>query len=182
MSVTPPLVAEVLCRMTLRFGTLPIAACALIVAKVMKARRLILCAVFLTAAACSGRNPAAPDAAAGQFVMIGFDGSRNLPCCSSTDSSGVVVALAGGVLQIGWNTPPGAYTWDIIRTYDYPNGTSTQAQLPFSTGSYRLDGATLTLSDSKGGFLLTGSIAGNIITLGGGGHTYQFLRLIEMPH
>ena len=168
--------------MTLRFGTLPIAACALIVPEVMKARRLILCAVFLTAAACSGRNPAAPDAAAGQFVMIGFDGSRNLPCCRSTDSSGAVVALAGGVLQIGWNTPLGAYTWDVIRTYDYPNGTSTQAQLPFSTGSYRLDGATLTLSDSKGGFLLTGSIAGNIITLGGGGHTYQFLRLIEMPH
>ena len=148
----------------------------------MKARKIVLYAVFLTAAACSGRNPAAPDVAAGQFVMIGVDGSRNLPCCSSTDSSGAVVALAGGVLQIGWNTPPGAYTWDIIRTYDYPNGTSTQAQLPFSTGSYRLDGATLTLSDSKGGFLLTGSVAGNIITLGGGGHTYQFLRLIEMPH
>ena len=148
----------------------------------MKARKIVLYAVFLTAAACSGRNPAAPDAAAGQFVMIGFDGSRNLPCCRSTDSSGAVVALAGGVLQIGWNTPLGAYTWDVIRTYDYPNGTSTQAQLPFSTGSYRLDGATLTLSDSKGGFLLTGSIAGNIITLGGGGHTYQFLRLIEMPH
>jgi len=148
----------------------------------MKTRTMILYAVFLTAAACSGRNPAAPDAAAGQFVMIGFDGSRNLPCCSSTDSSGVVVALAGGVLQIGWNTPPGAYTWDIIRTYDYPNGTSTQAQLPFSTGSYRLDGATLTLSDSKGRFSLTGSIAGNIITVVGGGHTYEFLRLIEMPH
>src|SRR5437879_8869007 len=92
----------------------------------MKAGKMILCAVFLTAAACSGRNPAAADAAAGQFVMIGFDGSRNLPCCSSTDSSGAVVALAGGVLQIGWNTPPGAYTWDIIRTYDYPNGTSTR--------------------------------------------------------
>ena len=148
----------------------------------MKTRTMILYAVFLTAAACSGRNPAAPDAAAGQFVMIGFDGSRNLPCCSSTDSSGVVVALAGGVLQIGWNTPPGAYTWDIIRTYDYPNGTSTQAQLPFSTGSCRLDGATLTLSDSKGRFSLTGSIAGNIITVVGGGHTYEFLRLIEMPH
>ena len=148
----------------------------------MKTRTMILYAVFLTAAACSGRNPAAPDAAAGQFVMIGFDGSRDLPCCSSTDSSGVVVALAGGVLQIGWNTPPGAYTWDIIRTYDYPNGTSTQAQLPFSTGSYRLDGATLTLSDSKGRFSLTGSIAGNIITVVGGGHTYEFLRLIEMPH
>ena len=148
----------------------------------MKTRTMILYAVFLTAAACSGRNPAAPDAAAGQFVMIGFDGSRNLPCCRSTDSSGAVVALAGGVLQIGWNTPPGAYTWDIIRTYDYPNGTSTQAQLPFSTGSYRLDGATLTLSDSKGRFSLTGSIAGNIITVVGGGHTYEFLRLIEMPH
>ena len=148
----------------------------------MKARKIVLYAVFLTAAACSGRNPAAPDAAAGQFVMIGFDGSRNLPCCRSTDSSGAVVALAGGVLQIGWNTPLGAYTWDVIRTYDYPNGTSTQAQLPFSTGSYRVDGATLTLSDSKGRFLLTGSVAGNIITLGGGGHTYQFLRLIEMPH
>ena len=148
----------------------------------MKTRTMILYAVFLTAAACSGRNPAAPDAAAGQFVMIGVDGSRNLPCCSSTDSSGAVVAVAGGVLQIGWNTPPGAYTWDIIRTYDYPNGTSTQAQLPFSTGSYRLDGATLTLSDSKGRFSLTGSIAGNIITVVGGGHTYEFLRLIEMPH
>ena|SRR5437016_3546967 len=148
----------------------------------MKARKIILYAVFLTAAACSGRNPAAPDAAAGQFVMMGVDGSRNLPCCSSTDSSGAVVALAGGVLQIGWNTPPGAYTWDIIRTYDYANGTSTQAQLPFSTGSYRLDGATLTLSDFKGRFLLTGRVAGNIITVGGDGHTYQFLRLIEMPH
>jgi len=148
----------------------------------MKARTMIRYAVFLTAAACSGRNPAAPDAAAGQFVMIGFDGSRNLPCCNSTDSSGAVVALAGGVLQIGWNTPPGAYTWDIIRTYDYPNGTSTQAQVSFSTGSYRLDGATLTLSDSKGRFSLTGSVAGNIITVAGGGHTYQFLRLIEMPH
>ena len=167
--------------MTLRFGTLRITARALIVPEVMKARRLILCTVFLTAA-CRGRNPVALDAAAGQFVMIGFDGSRNLPCCSSTDSSGAVVALAGGVLQIGWNTPPGAYTWDIIRTYDYPNGTSTQAQLPFSTGSYCLDGATLTLSDSQGRFLLTGGIAGNIITVGGGGHTYQFLRLIEMPH
>src|SRR5205823_12235899 len=148
----------------------------------MKARKIVLYAVFLTAAACSGRNPAAPDAAAGQFVMIGVDGSRNLPCCSSTDSSGAVVALAGGVLQIGSNTAPGAYSWDIIRTYDYPNGTSTQAQLPFWTGSYRLDGATLTLSDSKGRFSLTGSIAGNIITVVGGGHTYEFLRLIEMPH
>ncbi len=163
------------------WNTSDCSTCALIVPEVMKARRLILCAVFLTAAACSGRNPAAPDAAAGQFVMIGFDGSRNLPCCSSTDSSGAVVALAGGVLQIGWNTPPGAYTWDIIRTYDYPNGTSTQARLSFSTGSYRLDGATLTLSDSKG-LSLTGGIAGNIITVAGGGHTYEFLRLMEMPH
>src|SRR5256884_9431864 len=101
----------------------------------MKTRTMILYAVFLTAAACSGRNPAAPDAAAGQFVMIGFDGSRNLPCCSSTDSSGAVVAVAGGALQGGWDTPPGAYTWDLISTYDYPHGTSTQAQLPFSTGS-----------------------------------------------
>ncbi len=164
------------------WNTSDCSTCALIVPEVMKAGKMILCAVFLTAAACSGRDPAAPDAAAGQFVMIGFDGSRNLPCCSSTDSSGAVVALAGGVLQIGWNTPPGAYTWDIIRTYDYPNGTSTQAQLPFSTGSYRLVGATLTLSDSKGRFSLTGSIAGNIVTVAGGGHTYEFLRLIEMPH
>src|SRR2546430_3749132 len=103
----------------------------------MKTRTMILYAVFLTAAACSGRNPAAPDAAAGQFVMIGVDGSRNLPCCSSTDSSGAVVAVAGGVLQIGWDTPPRAYTRDIIRIYAYPNGTSTPAQAPLSTGSCR---------------------------------------------
>lgn len=148
----------------------------------MRPQRLILCSLFLTATACGERSPAAPDAAAGQFVMTGFDGSRNLPCCSSSDSSGTVVALAGGVLQIGWNTPPGAYTWDVIRTFDYPNGTSSQAQLPFSTGTYHLDGVTLTLSDSKGQFLLSGTVAGNIITLGGDGHTYEFLRLIEMPH
>jgi len=146
----------------------------------MKTQTMILCSILLAVTACSGRSPAAPDAAVGQFIMLSVDGSQNLPCCSS-DSSGVVVVLAGGVLQIGWNTRPGAYAWDIIRSYTYPDGTSSQAQLAFSTGTYRLDGATLTLSDSNGQFALSGTITGNIIALHGAGHTYQFLRLIQTP-
>ena len=146
-------------------------------------RSLALAAgAYVVFGACSSRHLTAADSAVGQFIMTGVDGSRNLPCCSSTDTSGAVVTLAGGMLQIGWNTPPGAYGWDITRRYDYPNGSSSQAQTPFSAGTYRLDGETLTLVDSGGQLSLTGPIMGNIITLRGDGHTYEFLRLVQLPH
>jgi hypothetical protein len=140
------------------------------------------CALILVAGAC-GRNPlTATTDLVGQYVLTGFDGSRNLPCCSQTDTSGAVVSIAGGVLQIGWYTPRGTYEWDLVRTYDYPDMTSRQEQSRFSSGTYTWDGQTLKLMDSNGLGPMTGSARDNIVTVGNQDEQYEFLRLIPLPH
>ena len=140
------------------------------------------CVLLLVTGGCGRNSLTTPTEITGQYVLTGFDGSRNLPCCSQTDTSGAVVAIAGGVLQIGWNTPGRTYEWDLVRKYDYPDMSSRQVQSRFSSGTYTWDGQTLKLMDSNGLGPMTGSTNGNIITVGNQDQQYEFLRLIPLPH
>jgi hypothetical protein len=146
----------------------------------MMRRTLVLCTVLLAMSACRGAtNPAR---IAGQYDLAGADGQLGLPCCSITDSSGTVVSIGGGLLQIGWNTPAGTYRWDIIRVYDYPDGTSNDVQSEFSSGTYRWDGTTLTLEDTTGNLgRMTGSLGAPGIVVQAPDHRYGFLKLHQLP-
>jgi hypothetical protein len=148
----------------------------------MTVRSIAACAVLLATVGCAGQVPTGPTSVAGQYALTGFEGSRNLPCCRQTDSSGTVVTIAGGGLQIGWNTPTGTYEWDVVRKYDYANGTSQQVQSRFSAGTYTWDGQTLTLVDSAGRVPMTGAVTGGILIVRTQDHQYEFLKLIQMPH
>jgi hypothetical protein len=138
--------------------------------------------MLLATVGCGEDLPTGSTRIVGQYVLTGFEGSRNLPCCGQTDASGTVVTIAGGALQLGWNTPDGTYEWDVVRKYDYANGTSQQLQSRFSSGTYTWDGQTLTLVDSTGLAPLTGAVTGGIIALRNPDHQYEFLRLIQLPH
>jgi len=138
------------------------------------------CVMLLAASACGQMVPTSPRSVVGQYAMTGFKGSRNLPCCQ-TDSSGVVVTISGGGMQLGLNTPAGVYEWDVVRTYEYANGTSQQVQSPFSVGTYTWDGQTLTLIDSTGLASMTGVLAGGVLTVGHQGQEYEFLKLVQLP-
>jgi hypothetical protein len=151
----------------------------------MKARAIAAYVVVLTTVACAESVPpvsTATASVAGQFTLTGVDTNGNLPCCRQADSSGTVVTTNGGLLQIGWNTPTGGYEWDAVRSYRYSNGTSQTAQSQFSAGSFTWDGQTLTLVDSTGLGVMTGTRAGGRLTVRAFGHRYEFLELIQMPH
>lgn len=148
----------------------------------MRYQWVAACAMLLGTAGCGGHILPSPRDIRGQYAMTGLDGSRNLPCCSQTDSAGAVVTIAGGEMQIGWNTPDGTYQWDVVRTYHYPDGTSNQGQSRFASGTYARDGETLALRDSSGLATITGTVAGNIVNLLANDQQYEFLRLIQLPH
>jgi hypothetical protein len=139
----------------------------------------VLLAVVASAARCSAQDPVN---IAGQYELTGVDGTRNLPCCAYTDSLGSVVSTVGGMLQLGWNTAAGAYTWDVTLRRDYANGTSTEDQVRFSSGTYTWDGTTLTLMDSATSVAMSGSIASDgPLTVQTNDHLYAFSYLPHLP-
>lgn len=122
------------------------------------------------------------ESVSGQYTLIGIDGIWNLPCCGHTDSTGTAITIRGGLLQVGWNTPIGAYEWDIVRYFQYSGGTSQQIQSNFSSGRYAWDGRTLALVDSGGAGTMTGTFVGGQLTVSKSGHEYAFLKLPQLPH
>jgi hypothetical protein len=80
---------------------------------------------------------------------------------------------AAGWLQVGWNTPMGAYAMVV---------TSPVADTFTSAGKFSWDGSTLILIDSAGKPSLRGSVDGGLMTLGRGPHSIALLRLVELPH
>ena len=138
----------------------------------------ILASVALVA--CEPKSPTSASTIAGQYMMTGVDGS-GMPCCGQTDSAGRVVTLAGGGMEIGWNVPAGTYWWGVVRRYTNPDSTFSDAQIGYSAGTYSWDGVHLILIDSTG-LRMTGSVSAGVVTIRRQDHTYEFWRLIEMPH
>ncbi len=124
-----------------------------------------------------------PPSIAGQWALTGFDGSRNLPCCHARDSTGALVSVAGGFLEISTGVPEGSYKWDLVRLSEYPSGTSKTEQVPFSIGEYWwAGGSTFALLDSTGLGSMSGSFSaasGNVITIQALDHRYEFLRVLS---
>jgi len=147
----------------------------------MTGRSIAVCAALLATVGCARRVGTSPASVAGQYDMTGFDGRRNLPCCSQTDSSGTVVTLTGGLLEMGWNVPNGTYRWDVVRESKYPNGTYRNVESHFSAGTYKWDGRTLTLADSAGLARMTGVVNGGIVTVRRENHEYEFRMLPQLP-
>ena len=150
----------------------------------MPLRSMAAIALVTAAVACGEATTASTssDSVTGQYTLIGFDGSGNLPCCGQTDSLGTIITTGGGLLQVGWNTPSGAYEWDVVRRFQYSNGTSQQLQSQFSVGTYMWDGQTLTLVDSTQHATMTATRAAGRLTIQAFGHQYEFLELVETPH
>ena len=150
----------------------------------MMLRALVLCTVLLATSACrDSTNPADRSGIAGQYELETVDGQRQLPCCAHTDSAGALVSIGNGILQIDWNTPAGAYEWYFVLNYDYQDGTSEQVQSSFSSGTYTLDGTTLTLVDSSNNLgRMTGSASDHEIVIQAPNHSYGFFRLPQLPH
>jgi len=137
--------------------------------------------VLLVVVGCARDLPTNPPSVVGQYEMTGFDGSLNLPCCRYTDSTGTVVSVGGGAMDIGYNEPAGRFAWDLVRIYEPTTGASTQVQSRFSAGSYAWNGATWILSDSTG-LSMTAVWQGGVLIIRRQGHDYEFWRLIDLPH
>lgn len=141
----------------------------------------VLLVAIASAARCSPQDPQDPLNIAGQYELTGVDGTRDLPCCAYTDSLGTAVSTVGGMLQLGWNTAPGTYTWDFTLKRDYANGTSTEDQVRFSSGTYTWDGTTLTLTDSATSVAMSGAAASDGLSVQTNDHRYAFSYLPHLP-
>jgi hypothetical protein len=127
----------------------------------MVLRSIICCAALIAVASCVDPTNNLPKIT-GQYVLIGLDGVDGV----SSDS-------LSGLLQVGWNVPPGTYDMRVAL----PVVDSFTA-----VGNYAWDGQTLTLTDSKIATPMSATKAGGLVIVQRGGHSFTFMQLVEFPH
>jgi len=105
------------------------------------------------------------------------------PGCPVADASGVVTTTLGGMLEFDYNVAAGHYASATEYQYRHPDGTTETRQVTSSTGTYRWDGTTVTLTDSATGATMTGQFDGSPgrLRVQSGASVFGFFRLIQLP-